>query len=173
MGFYTPKEVMYLMDNIKYGWYDDEGVFYSNLSSNNCSKYKLKNPKDIITRRAGICWDQVEVERFYLSIHDLNIKTFFMYYEDGINDESHTFLTYQIGNKFYWFEHAWEEYAGIREYNEMSSLLQDVKDKFISNLMVDNYRDEKIHCYIYEKPRVGLNVAEFYEFCKQGEKVDL
>lgn len=95
-----------------------------------------------------------------------------MYYEDGIDDESHTFLTYQKNNKYYWFEHAWMEYKGIHEYDTFDDLIQDVKNKFILKID-DNFDNDRLHCYIYKKPKVGLGVDEFYEFCKQGEEINL
>ncbi|MDE5889208.1 MAG: ASCH domain-containing protein, partial [Bacilli bacterium] len=64
--FYTPEEVMELMSDIKYGWIDDEGYFYENLDRTNSSKYKLLSPREIIKRGTGVCWDQVELERYYL-----------------------------------------------------------------------------------------------------------
>lgn len=171
--YYEPEEVMELMDSIAYGWCDSEGKFYNNLSSDNCVEYKLLKPRDIIKRGFGVCWDQVELERYYLRSNKLNIKTCFLYYEDGINDESHTFLTYQKGNKYYWFEHAWNEFKGIHEYETMDELIQDVKDKFVLKVVKNELDMEKLHCYVYDKPKVELSVDEFYEHCKSGEEIKL
>lgn len=175
LGFFEylePKEVMDLMNSIDYGWIDSEGKYYNCLNKDNCNKYKLLKAKDIIKNGFGVCWDQVEVERFYLRNNKINIRTIFMYYEDGIDDESHTFLTYQKNNKYYWFEHAWMEYKGIHEYDTFDDLIQDVKNKFILKID-DNFDNDRLHCYIYKKPKVGLGVDEFYEFCKQGEEINL
>lgn len=175
LGFFEylePKEVMDLMNSIDYGWIDSEGKYYNCLNKDNCNKYKLLKAKDIIKNGFGVCWDQVEVERFYLRNNKINIRTIFMYYEDGIDDESHTFLTYQKNNKYYWFEHAWMEYKGIHEYDTFDALIQDVKNKF-GRKIDDNFDNDRLHCYIYKKPKVGLGVDEFYEFCKQGEEINL
>lgn len=95
-----------------------------------------------------------------------------MYYEDGINDESHTFLTYQKDNKFYWFEHAWNNYKGIHEYETFDELICDVESKFLTMIGYD-YDKSKLHCFVYKKPKVGLTVDEFYEYCKSGVEVNL
>ena len=95
-----------------------------------------------------------------------------MYYDDGIDDESHTFLTYQKSDKFYWFEHAWMEYSGIHEYSDFNDLIQDVKNKFLLKIG-NSVVNDRLHCYIYKKPKIGLSIGDFYEFCKQGEEIDL
>ena len=93
--------------------------------------------------------------------------------EDGINDESHTFLTYKKDGKFYWMEHAWNAFVGIHEYGTMNELLQDVKKKFASTFLADAMIEERLHCYLYDKPRGVLTVDEFYLHCKEGELIQL
>lgn len=171
--FYEPKEVLELMDNIKYGWNDESGNFYDDLCVTNYAKYKLLKPKEIIKRGTGVCWDQVEVERYYLKNNKLDIKTMFIFYEDGINDESHTFLTYRKDGKYYWFEHAWKDFRGIFEYTTEDKLIQDVKKKFVATLKSKNIDDSLMHCYVYEKPKRVLTGDEFYEHCKNGEEIKL
>lgn len=175
LGFWEylePEEVMDLMNSIEYGWIDSEGKHYDSLNKDNCNNYKLLKAKDIIKNGFGVCWDQVEVERFYLRNNKINIKTIFIYYEDGVNDESHTFLTYEKNGKYYWFEHAWMEYRGIHEYETFDDLIQDVKNKFGCKIGND-YASDRFHCYIYKKPQVGFCVDEFYDFCKSGEEIKL
>jgi len=175
LGFWEylePEEVMDLMHSINYGWMDSDGKLYDCLNKDNCSNYKLLKAKDIIKNGFGICWDQVEVERFYLRNNKINLRTLFMYYDDGIDDESHTFLTYQKSDKFYWFEHAWMEYSGIHEYSDFNDLIQDVKNKFLLKIG-NSVVNDRLHCYIYKKPKIGLSIGDFYEFCKQGEEIDL
>lgn len=174
LGFWDylePEEVMDLMSSIKYGWIDSNGKHYDCLNKENCNSYKLLKAKDIIKNGFGVCWDQVEVERFYLRNNKITIRTIFMYYEDGIDDESHTFLTYQKDNKFYWFEHSWNEYRGIHEYDSFDDLIKGVKNKFVKKLNIIG--DNDIHCYIYKKPKAGLSIIEFYEYCKNGEEVKI
>lgn len=171
--FYTPEEVLELMDDIKYGWTSEEGIFYDKLDYTNADKYKLFGPREIIKRGTGVCWDQVELERYYLKNNKLDVKTYFLYYEDGINDESHTFLTYKKDGKFYWMEHAWNAFVGIHEYGTMNELLQDVKKKFVSTFLADAMIEERLHCYLYDKPRGVLTVDEFYLHCKEGELIQL
>lgn len=175
LGFWEylePEEVFKKMDSINYGWTDNNGNYYDSLNKDNCSKYKLLKASDIIKNGCGVCWDQVEIERFYLRNNKINVRTFFMYYEDGIDDESHTFLTYESNGKYYWLEHAWKEYAGIHEYDTFDKMIQDVKNKFVEKV-VKEYDRNKLYCFLYKKPKAGLNVNEFYEFCKKGEEIKL
>ncbi len=175
LGFWNylePPEIMELMDNLSYGWLDENKNFYDSLDKSNCANYKLLSPKDIIKRGCGICWDQVEVERYYFRNY-FDVKTFFLYYEDGVDDMSHTFLTFKLENKYYWFEHAWTHLKGIYTYDSMEKLLEDVKKKFISILFHDKLDSNNLHCFLYKKPKIGLSVEEFYNTCKNGEEMNL
>ncbi|MDE5888745.1 MAG: hypothetical protein K2H20_01870, partial [Bacilli bacterium] len=94
-------------------------------------------------------------------------------YEDGIDDESHTFLTYKEKEKYYWFEHAWMNFKGIHEYDTMNELVKDVKEKFMSMLGKDCFLENCLHCYIYDKPKESFTVERFYEHCENGVEVKL
>ena len=115
-NYYKPKEVLELMTEIEY---------YDVINKS----YKLQSPKDILKSKKGICWDQVELERYYLKNNE-TIKTYFIVnYDDDM--KTHTFLTYKENDKYYWLEHAWEKYSGIHEYKEEIEMLKDIKEKYI------------------------------------------
>ena len=83
---------------------------------------------------------------------------------------SNTYI-FNIDNDFYWFEHSWEKYRGIRKYSSENSALNDIKEKFINDELNNNYDDTNLFIFKYSKPRYGINLLEFYHHCENGEKV--
>lgn len=169
-NYYNELEIMGLMDNIKYGFVGkDKNKYVDNNLFNKL--YYLPTPKEIIKNKVGICWDQVELERYYFKNHDLDIQTYFIIYNDNALCPTHTFLTYKKNNKFYWFEHAYEKYKGIHEYCSLKVLLKDVKNKFLND--IPNNKIENIEIYNYGKPSKYVNCMEFIDFCKNGKLIKL
>ena len=99
----------------------------------------LINANEELKNKIGVCWDQVELERYYFKGNDWNVKTYFIVHDDGDKCPTHTFLTYEKSNKYYWFEHSWKRFRGIHEYNSLKELLKDIKAKFIKYELCDNY----------------------------------
>ncbi len=167
-NYYTEFEIMDLMNNIEYGWVDknnNKNTFSYELFSNN---YILQSPKEVITNKIGVCWDQVELERYYFKGNDWNIKTYFIVHYDSDKCPTHTFLTYEKAGKFYWFEHSWKTFKGIHEYNSERELLLDVKNKFIKHELNNQYKKENLKLYEYKKPKYHISVQEFYSHCENG-----
>ena len=102
-----------------------------------------------------------------------NIKTYFIVHYDNNKCPTHTFLTFEKNNKYYWFEHAWEKFRGIHEYNTQKELLIDIKDKFIKYELNNNYIKENIILREYKKPKYHITVQEFYKHCENGTYIDL
>jgi len=137
------------------------------------NKYFLQSPKEVIKNKVGICWDQVELERYYFKSNDWNVKTYFIAYYDGGGCPTHTFLTYEKNSKYYWFEHSWEICRGIHEYDTLKALFQDVNDKFIKYELNNNYNPNSLELYEYKKPKYHINVQEFYKHCESGTFINL
>lgn len=110
------------MEEIEYGFPDESG---NNLMISNPQKYDqdfdkfyyLLTPDELLEKKYGVCWDQVELERKLFEENEIKVNTYFIYIYDNENLPSHTFLTYQYHNSFYWFEHSWHQYKGIHKYN--------------------------------------------------------
>lgn len=98
-----PEKLLDLMKDIKYD------------NNANEDTYIVKTPKELLKTKSGICYDQVELEREYLTKHNYEFKTFFIY--PWKNEKrlipTHTFLIFKENNKYYWFEYSWESYRGI------------------------------------------------------------
>lgn len=169
-------KIMEIMNTIEYGFKDTNG---KNILEVNPKKYDeefydfyyLLSPDELLGKKCGVCWDQVELERKLFSDIKVQVKTYFICIYDGDNLPSHTFLTYKDNNKYYWFEHSWNKYCGIHEYDTLESLLLDVKDKFIqSNLEFDS---TNTFVYEYQPPKYHTKFLEFYNYIETQKLVKL
>lgn len=115
----------------------------------------------------------MELERYYLRSHDLNIKTYFLVYYDNDKCPTHTFLTYEKDNKYYWMEHAWMKFKGIHEYSSRKELLTDITNKYIMTELKNNYKREDLVLYEYQKPNYHISTQEFYKHCESGKQIDI
>lgn len=142
----------------------DEDEVFSNY-------YHLQSPEELLKSKLGVCWDQVELERSIAKKYKQQIKTFFICTYDKDNIPSHTFLTYEENNKFYWFENSWDEYRGLHKYSTLKGLLRDVKMKFIKS----NKTNENAFTFIYEyeKPKQHLSCSEMYKYMETQKLVKI
>ena len=162
--------IMEIMNDIKYGWVDKNNDIHINDFDSFSDNYKLQSPKEVLKNKVGICWDQVELERELLK--NKNINTYFIVYYDNDKCPTHTFLIYNHNNKYYWFEHSWEKYKGIHEYNDEKDALKDIKDKYIKYELNNNYNSDNLCIYKYDKPKFGISCLEFFKHCESGEKIN-
>lgn len=171
-NYYNEFEIMGLMDEIEYGWVDKNGGKHELEDESFSDNYCLQSPKKMIENKLGVCWDQVELERYYFKGHDLNVKTYFIVYYDNLTCPTHTFLTFEKTGKYYWFEHAWKKFRGIYEYNTLKELLFDIRDRFIKYELNDNYQMHNIMLYEYNKPNYSISVEEFFNHCESSNYID-
>ncbi len=170
-NYYNEFEIITLMEKIEYGWIDKNNNKHYKLDQSFSSDYILQNPKEMIKNQIGVCWDQVELERYYFKANDWNIKTYFIVYYNHDKLHTHTFLTFEKNNLYYWFEHAWEKCKGIHEYKTIKDLLLDVRDKFIKYELNNNYKENNLCIYNYKKPYYHIDIPSFYKHCESGIKV--
>lgn len=171
--YYNEFEIMNLMENIEYGWMDKTNNKHNIVDEFYSDNYILQIPKEIIKNKVGVCWDQVELERYYFKGNDWNIKTYFIVHYDNDRCPTHTFLTFEKNKKYYWFEHSWERFKGIHEYQTQRELLLDVQGKFIQYELNDNYQKENLCIYHYSKPKYHIGVGEFVKHCESGVNISL
>ncbi len=171
-NYYNELEIMDLMDNIDYGWVSKEGEINYELD-NFARDYTLQSPKETIKNKVGVCWDQVELERYYFKGNEWQEKTYYLVYHDKKIYPTHTFLTYKKDDKYYWFEHSWENKKGIHEYLTLQELLLDVIKKFIKDELHNQYKKENILLYQYKKPRYHISTEEFMNYCEMQELIKI
>lgn len=170
-------EIMNVMNSIEFGFKDESG---KNIIQTNPQKwddefyqfYYLQTPEELLKSKCGVCWDQVELERKLFSDNNIKVKTYFIYIVDNDMLPSHTFLTYENNNTYYWFEHSWGLHRGIHEYKSELELLLDVKERFKKE---HNYVSENSFLYIYEyqKPKDHIKCNEFYEYIETQKLIKI
>lgn len=169
------KKFMNVMNDIEYGFKDKKG---NNIIDTNLQKwenkfhyfYYLQTPEELLKTKCGVCWDQVELERYLFINENISVETFFIYILDGDKLPSHTFLTYEDNNKYYWFEHSWTKYRGIHEYNSKLNLLLDVIEKFKDEHNKVN-KGAVLYLYKYKKPKEHIKCNEFYKYIQTQHKI--
>lgn len=161
------EEVMKLMDEIEYGWVDKEGNRHTKLQGF-ADNYMLQSPEELIESKLGVCWDQVELERYYFKQRGIKINSYFIVHYDGGKCPCHTFMSYEDNNKYYWFEHAWEKHRGIKEFNSKEDLLQEVKEKFIALELQNGYQEDHLFIFNYKEPKPHLDTLGFYKHCENN-----
>lgn len=171
-NYYNEFEIMALMKDIEYGWVDKNNKKYEFVDKDFSCNYILQSPSEVKKNKVGVCWDQVELERYYFKGNDWNIKTYFLVHYDGNKCPTHTFLTFEKNNKYYWFEHSWEIFRGIHEYNSLKEMLLDIKDKFIMKELNGKCVLENLVLHEYKKPKYHISVQEFYDHCDNGTYID-
>lgn len=169
-NYFSEDEIMDFMMNIRYGWVDKYNNIHEKDYETFSSEYKLQSPKELIKNKIGVCYDQVELERYYFNGH--YFKTYFIVYYNGVCP-SHTFLVYEKNNKYYWFEHSWELCRGIHEFNNLNDLLKSVRDKFVILELNNKYEKEKVVLHEYNKPKYNIGVNEFFNHCDKGRYIEL
>jgi len=169
----TPEDLLdYMEKNIKYGFvsrknakiYSSDNVDFDN---NFFDEYFLQTPDQLLISKQGVCFDQTELEREWFLKQEYEPKVFFLIFakEKVHNLPAHTFLVYKNNNKFYWFENSFYNQRGIHEYEDLNSLIEDVKNKQFEfakkehGAVADDFKDIKI-CE-YEVPEFGCNLEEF------------
>ena len=170
-------KIMDIMETIEYGFKDLEGKNIINIDiekwDNEFDKfYYLQNPEELLESRCGVCWDQVELERKLFIENNIKCKTYFIYFVDKDMLPSHTFLTFNENDKYYWFEHSWGKYKGIHEYLSEENLLKDVIDKF-KNDHDEVSNDAILYLYEYEKPIEHISCNDFYKYIETQKNIDI
>ncbi len=172
-NYYTEDDIIKIMNDIEYGWVNKKGQKYIDNDELFGKNYILQSPQELLKSKLGVCWDQVELERYLFKQSSYEFNTYFIIHYDNTNCSTHTFLVYKKGQKYYWFEHSWVLYKGIREYNSLEELLQDVKDKFVKDMLNNNFKKDNLHLYEYLKPQYNIGADEFIRWAEKGKEVKL
>lgn len=164
------EKILKLMDEINYGWVDKEGNPHTKLQDM-IKMYMLQTPEELIKSKVGVCWDQVELERYYFKQEGIDIKSYFIVHLDGGRNACHTTISFEENGKYYWFEHAWAMHRGIKEFDTEEELLEEVKKHFIEIELKDGYDKDKLFIYNYSEPKSHIGSIEFYEQAMKGKIV--
>lgn len=172
MKINTPKELYNLVSQTIYGWLDKDGNKHYKLEMEQYQeKYILQTPREVEKNKIGVCWDQVELERYYLEKMNIPCESYLIYYNGERKDRAHTFLIYYKDNNAYWFEHAWKNHKGIHKYNNEEEIFAEVKQIFITEELSKDYDPKRIHIYKYPKPEYHLNHYDFLKHCMSLDEI--
>jgi len=160
-NYYSIDDVFKIMSDIRYGYQAGDGKIYLDDFEKFDDNYILESPKDVLKSKVGVCWDQVELERYLLSSHD--IRSYFIAYF-GKNTYTHTFLVIKEDDIYYWLENAFYKYRGIHKYQVLDELLLDVKNKFIDSEVKEEFDKDKLVLKEYSKPKYHLSSKEYFEW---------
>lgn len=159
----TPIELyQYMKENIKYGFIDkrdNKMCFRKELGDERYERtlvesYFLQTPNQLLISNCGICYDQVELARVWLSNHGYQVNTYFTTYHN------HAILIYSNGNKYFLFERTFKELNGIFEFSSLENALDSYLQKQI------DYSKNKINSiiiYPYDNVTFGCSFREFRE----------
>ncbi len=162
------------LSNIQYGWYDNENNLHTSLKDQFREKYQMQNISEIEKHNYAVCWDLCELERDYFSKRNIPFVTIFALLSEDARMLCHTFLAFQKNNKYYWFESSWAKMRGVREYNTLDLLLEDVRKHFYDFTSGEFYEEEKIIFYTYNQPKENIRCEEFYQHCiREDRKITL
>lgn len=65
----TPNDLSrYMQENIEYKWMDQDGNLHDKITSDMYTTYSMMSPQEVIYHSAGICVDQVGLERDWFSL---------------------------------------------------------------------------------------------------------
>lgn len=120
------EEILVRMDDINYGFVCNEKIYSSGDDSwytDFSTYYRLSSPCDVIKNKYAVCWDQVELARYYLENENINCNSYMMISYDEKKIPTHTFLVITDNDKYYYFEHSFVMYRGVYEYSSLKELL--------------------------------------------------
>jgi hypothetical protein len=158
--------------DIEYGWMDCESNVYFKVNENFSEMYKLQAPETTKKKKLGICWDVVELQRKLYTELSIDVFTFFIVYYNNFDCPAHTFIVFKLEDKYYWHEYSWEKYRGLHEYNDLNSLISDLKNKFIdSELNLTNIELNNLCIFKYGEPAFNISCLDFYKHCESGKPI--
>lgn len=169
----SPEELLEYMDeNITYGFLGKNGIRYTDASPSDWQEqYCVQSGEGVLKSKIGTCLDQTEFERLWFEKNNYSFKTIFAWFEVGRENSfpTHAFLIYEKDNKYYWFEHAWDNLKGIHEFNSYEEAIKCFREKHFETTKL-NYEDlleddrDKLVCYEYTRPNENLDVEEYFSF---------
>lgn len=172
----------YMKDNIKYGFVTKYGKKYfpgcKNYNEIWFDKGVVQTGENVSKTLVGTCLEQVEFERKWFTENNIKVKTFFFWYEinEKNNYPTHTILTYEKDNKYYWFENAFDIQRGIHEYSSIKELINDVKNKYHQctiNMGIAKESDiDLIKIYEYKGLKENLGILEYLKHVTKGDKYE-
>lgn len=126
------------LNSFKYGYYDFKKRRVN--TTGNFNNYVTLSPNEFETYQVGVCWDFAEYEKYYFDKYLPSVKYQLWYIElQNKMCETHTFLSFNLKNKYYWFESAWGDHQGIHEFGTIDKLVDEVIKSILNGRKFDYF----------------------------------
>ena len=145
------------LNSYKYAFYNN-GKLLDQSSDDYEKLYHFSSPQQFEKQQGGVCWDYVAYQADYFNTHfpDVKYNAWFIMYKDGEDEPDHTIFTFNLNNKWYWFESSYKQYRGIWEANNENDLIS-----FAANAMIDGKKNTVDDYEFYKKSYNPLD-SSFY-----------
>lgn len=166
----TPNELYsYMRQHIKYGFISlkdlkpyvreqmNDDRLYEKLLFHT---YYLQKPDEILKSGYGICYDQVELERYWFLKHGYQVWTYYTPYHN------HAFLIYKDGPHYILYERSIKKYNGIYPLNSLEEALAYYKKMQLQDSCLSD-----ISFYCYDEVPFGCSVYEFIDFVTKDKTI--
>lgn len=133
----------------------------------------LQSPKKTL-KNGGSCHDQTFAELKALRKLGYKPKAMFVVEmnRNGRGGMTHSFAYYKKNGKYYWFENAWKDRAGIHEFNSP----KDIQKEFVRSHNEGTFGNKKKYGKLVfsgfheSRHKVGENLDEFVNICLTGKR---
>lgn len=167
------KEIYNFIEKIEYGWFDKDNKFHERLEKENYfNEFRLQSPSELRKSMRGVCWEQCELEREMFNEKDIKNNCYFVLYNDGVKFPCHTFLSFELNDRHYWFEHAWDKNKGIHEFETKEEMFKRVFEVFPKIINIKDIDYSKLYIFQYDKPKSHIGCLEFYKFASKGKPIN-
>lgn len=143
----------------------NNGDIITQISEDSFNKYKLLSPDEFKKYKGGICWDYVVYEAYWFDKYFTNIpySVYFEVLDNKIDCPTHTFLIFEYGGKYYWFESSWKPMCGV--YGGFDTE-KDAVDYVMSKLndSKSNYKNYICKYDPLDSKMFGMNSKQFMNY---------
>ena len=135
--------------------------------------WRLKSPKEVKKTKLGNCHDQSLFALYMLDKFGYSCgQLFFIELNEGetVGGNTHTLTWYKEADKYYWFEHSWENYRGIHgPYSSLEELKVDVYKSWGNDNDINSKKYERIE--FFDKPHyeIGMSLGEYVDSWTQDD----
>ncbi len=165
----TPEELFsFINKNIQYGYKgknNNKIYYFENPEFNKdwLDEYAIQTPEMTLKNKLAVCWDYVELARYWFEKNNYIVKTIFIAFfkPKEKNYFTHTFLIYKEKSKWIIFENSFDGIENFKEYKTVKDAIKDVikahNDYFKTNFFTKVKE--------YKKPKFGIDPLEFCDYC--------
>lgn len=166
----NPYDLLEFMSNIEYGYITEDGEKYRLEDEEFLITWKLTSPVRLIKKKCGNCFDRVELERYWFSKKGYKFKTFFIIFqlEEANPFTMHSFLVYEDGQKFYYFDSE----VGIEEFSRYLDAVEfQLKRHIVLNNVIRKLKKheiESLHVYLFDDIPYDIDIYQYMDEILDG-----